>query len=204
MAITAKDVQKLREITGVGMMDCKKALEEANGDFNKAVEVLRKKGAKAAEKRSEREAGEGFITSYVHNGRVAVLVELNSETDFVARNEDFQSLAKEIALQVAGMKPTYISPEQVPQEVIEKEKALEKEKLEKEGKPAEIIEKILAGRLEKYYNEVCLLKQSYFKEDKKTIEDLINEAVAKIGERIEVGRFVRFEIGKDTTISSKY
>lgn len=203
MAISAKDVQKLREMTGAGMMDCKKALEESNGDFDKAAEILRKKGAKAAEKRSDREANEGFIANYVHNGRVGVLLELNSETDFVAKNSDFKDLAKDLALQVAAMTPKYISKDEVPKEEVDKELEIEREKLQKEGKPADILEKILEGKIQKYYNEVCLLNQSFFKDDKKTIQDLINENVSKIGERIEITRFVRLEIGKDTIVSSK-
>ncbi|MCL4387125.1 MAG: translation elongation factor Ts [Patescibacteria group bacterium] len=200
MAVKAKDVSKLREETGVGMMDCKKALEEAGGDFNKAVEILRKKGAKTAEKRAEREAKEGYIASYNHNGRIAVLLELNSETDFVARNDDFRKLANEIAMQVAAMNPKYLSSTDIPAEVLENEKKIEKEKLEKEGKPKEIIEKVIEGRIQKFFEEICLLNQPYIKDEKKKVEDLLNEARAKIGEKIEIGRFVRFEIGKETIL----
>lgn len=196
MTIDAKDVMKLREITGVGMMDCKKALEEAKGDFEKAVEILRKKGAKAAEKRARREAKEGVIVSYVHNGRVGVLLELNSETDFVAKNEDFKNLANELALQVVAMNPKYVSPEDIPAKELEDEKKIEAEKLKESGKPKEIIDKIVEGKLEKYFSLVCLLKQPYFKDEKKKVEDLIAEAIGKIGEKIEIGRFCRFEIGK--------
>ncbi|PIZ00441.1 translation elongation factor Ts [bacterium (Candidatus Howlettbacteria) CG_4_10_14_0_8_um_filter_40_9] len=195
-SINAKDVAKLREMSGVGMMDCKKALEETGGDFDKAIELLRKKGAKAAEKRAGREAKEGIIVSYIHNGRVGVLLELNSETDFVAKNSDFKNLASEIALQIAAMNPKYISPSEIPNEEIEKEKEIEAEKMKESGKPADIIGKIVEGKIDKYYSEVCLLKQPFFKDEKKTVEDLINEAIAKIGEKIEVGRFARYEIGK--------
>lgn len=196
MNINAKDVAKLREMSGVGMMDCKKALEETSGDFDKAMEILRKKGAKAAEKRAGREAKEGIIVSYIHNGRVGVLLELNSETDFVAKNSDFKNLAGEIALQIAAMNPKYVSPSDISTEEIEKEKEIETEKMKESGKPTEIIGKIVEGKIDKYYSEVCLLKQPFFKDEKKTVEDLINEAIAKIGEKIEIGRFARYEIGK--------
>lgn len=196
MDISAKDVAKLREITGVGMMECKKALLEVNGDFDKAMDILRKKGAKAAEKRAERVAKEGIIVSYIHNGRVGVLLELNSETDFVAKNNDFKNLASEIALQIAAMNPKYISPSDISPEEIKKEKDIESEKMKDSGKPDEIIDKIVEGKIEKYLSDVCLLKQPYFKDEKETIEDLINELIGKIGEKIEVGRFARYEIGK--------
>jgi len=201
MSINAKDVMKLREMIGVGMMDCKKALTEAEGDFDKAIEILRKKGAKTAEKRSGREAKEGYVEAYIHNGRVGVLVEINTETDFVAKNNEVKELAKNIALQVAGMKPFYISSKDIPAFEVEKTREIEIEKLKKEGKPDTIIERIVEGKIDKFYEEVCLLKQPYFRDDKIKIEDIINEKVAKLGEKIEVGRFVRIEIGKDSVIA---
>lgn len=194
--INAKDVQKLRVATGIGMMECKKALEETNGDFDKAVDILRKKGAKTAAKRADREAKEGVVITYDHNGRIGVILELNSETDFVAKNDDFKDLAKNLAMQVAAMNPLYISSENIPAEELEKEKEIEKDKLKEGGKPEEIIEKIVEGKTNKYYAEVCLLNQPYFKDDKKKIEDIINEVIAKVGEKIQIGRFTRYEVGK--------
>lgn len=195
--ITTKEIAELREITGAGIMDCKKALEEAGGNFDRAIELLRKKGARAAEKRAAREAKEGVVVSYVHsNDRIGVLLELNSETDFVAKNEEFKKLAHELALQIAAMNPKYISPEDIPVEEIENRKNIEREEMKESGKSPEIIESIINGKLNKYFSEVCLLNQPYFKDEKKTINDLINEAIGKIGEKISVGRFCRFEVGK--------
>jgi elongation factor Ts len=190
------DISKLREMTGAGMMDCKKALEEANGDFEKAIEVLRKKGAATAAKRADRDAKEGVIVSYIHGGRIGALVELNSETDFVARNEDFKQLATDIAMHVTAANPEYVSPEDVPAEVVAKEKEIELAQLEGSGKPADVIEKILDGKIQKYYSQVCLLKQPFIKDPAVTIEDLINEKTAAIGEKISLRRFARFELGK--------
>jgi elongation factor Ts len=178
------------------MMDCKKALEEANGDFEKAIEVLRKKGAATAAKRADRDAKEGVIVSYIHGGRIGALVELNSETDFVARNEDFKQLATDIAMHVTAANPEYVSPEDVPAEVVAKEKEIELAQLEGSGKPADVIEKILDGKIQKYYSQVCLLKQPFIKDPAVTIEDLINEKTAAIGEKISLRRFARFELGK--------
>ncbi len=196
MSVKTEDVVKLRKQTGAGMMDCKKALEEANGDFEKAVENLRKKGASVSAKRADRESKEGYIAVYSHGGRVASMVELNSETDFVSRNEDFRAFAMDLAMQVAASAPEYISREEVPAEVTEKELALELEKAKTEGKPADIAEKVAAGKLEKYFAAVCLLDQPFIKDDKIKVGDLLNEKVASIGENIKVGRFSRFEIGK--------
>ncbi len=191
-----KQVSELRKKTGAGILDCQKALEESRGDEEKAIEILRKKGAlKAAKKLAERTASEGLIHAYVHaNKKLGVLLEINCETDFVARNEDFQRLANELALQIAAMNPSYIKPADVPAEEIAKEKKLIAEELKAAGKPAGMIDKIVAGKLEKYYEEVCLLKQPYIKDDKVKVEKLIEEAIAKIGEKIEVGRFVRYEM----------
>lgn len=191
-----KIILKLRELTGAGMTDCKKALDESNGDVEKAIDYLRKKGEiKAAKKSSERTAGEGVIHAYIHaGGKVGVLLQLGCETDFVARNEMFQDLAHDIALHIAAAQPMYIKQEDVPLEEIEKEKSIYTEQLKAEGKSGEIIEKILTGKISKYYEDVCLLKQPFIKDDKKKVEQVIAEAIAKIGEKIEVVRFVRYNV----------
>lgn len=192
---TLEEIKKLREKTGVGMMDCKKALEESNGDIEKAVECLRKRGAAVAAKRAEREAKEGVIAVYNHGTKLASMVELNCETDFVAKNEAFREFAAELAMQVAAANPLYVSREEVPAEIIEKEREIESERLKAEGKPENVIEKALEGKLNKFYGEVCLLEQPFIKDDKLTIQNLLDEQVAKIGEKIQVRRFVRFELG---------
>jgi len=198
MKITMDMVKKLRQMTGAGVMDCKKALEEAEGDFDKAVEILRKKGAAKAAKKAGRATSEGIITSYVHfNGRIGVLLELNCETDFVARTDEFKELAYNLAKQVAAMNPKWVSRETVPQEVIEKEKEIYKEQLKDSGKPEHVVEKIIEGKLEKFFQENCLLEQDYIFEDGKKVKDIITEAVAKIGENIQVSRFVRMEVGEE-------
>ncbi len=197
MEITSKMVKELREITGAGVMDCKSALVESKGDMEKAKELLRKKGIDIARKKSSREAKDGCIFSYVHfNGKVGVLLELNCETDFVARTDTFKTLGKEITLQIAAMAPEYVSIEDVPPERIEKEKEIYREQMEKEGKPPEIVDKIVEGKLKKFYEEACLLEQKYIKDDSKRIKELINEAIAKVGENIVVGRFTRYELSK--------
>lgn len=197
MAVDAKLVKTLREMTGAGMLECKSALEEASGDLEAAVEILRKKGVAKAAKKAGRETKEGLIHSYIHTGgRIGVLLELNCETDFVARNDLFKELANEIALQIAAMKPQYVKREDIPREVVEKEGEIAREAAIAEGKPPHIAEKIAEGKLEKFYKEVCLYEQPYIKDDKKTIEDLIKEYIAKIGENIQVRRFVRFELGE--------
>ncbi|MCD6449679.1 MAG: translation elongation factor Ts [Thermotogaceae bacterium] len=198
MKISMDMVKKLRQMTGAGVMDCKKALEEAEGDFDKAVEILRKKGAAKAAKKAGRATSEGIITSYVHfNGRIGVLLELNCETDFVARTDEFKELAYNLAKQVAAMNPRWVSRESVPQEVIEKEKEIYREQLKDSGKPEHIVEKIVEGKLEKFFQENCLLEQDYIFEDGKKVKDIITEAVAKIGENIQVSRFVRMEVGEE-------
>jgi elongation factor Ts len=197
MAVDAKLVKTLREMTGAGMLECKSALEEANGDLELAVEILRKKGVAKAAKKAGRETKEGLIHAYIHpGGRVGVLLELNCETDFVARNELFKELANEIALQIAAMKPQYVKREDVPREVVEKEGEIAREAAIAEGKPPHIAEKIAEGKLEKFYKEVCLYEQPYIKDDKKTVEELIKEYIAKIGENIQVRRFCRYELGE--------
>lgn len=197
MTISANMVKELRESTGAGMMDCKKALTETSGDFEKAVEFLRKKGLSKAAKKADREASEGFIGSYVHhNGKLAVLVEVNCETDFVAKTDDFQDLVKNLSMHIAAANPLYVKSEEVPAEVIEKEKEIIKAQLAKENKPENILDKIVEGRITKYYSENCLLNQPYVKDDKKTIQDLVNENIGKLGENIVVRRFVRLTIGE--------
>jgi elongation factor Ts len=196
MTISLKNVSKLREMTGVGILDCQKALEEAKGDFDKAIDLLRKKGAMTAAKRAGKELKQGLIVSYVHNGRIGALLELNSETDFVARNKDFAALAKELVMQVAAANPLYLSRKEVPKEVVKKEMEIEKAKLAGDKKPREVIDKIIEGKLDKYFSSVCLLEQLFIKNPDITIRDLINEKTAAIGEKIAVKRFARFELGK--------
>lgn len=197
MEITAAMVKDLREKTGAGMMDCKKALQNTNGDEKEAISWLREKGISKAKKKSDKIASEGFIGSYIHmNGKIGVLVELNCETDFVAKNEKFKELAKNISMQVAAASPVCVSPEQLPEEMLEEEKNLYKKQAEQEGKPDHVVEKIVQGRIKKYYKEVCLLEQPYIKDDSITIQDLINEMIAVLGEKIEINRFVRMEVGE--------
>ncbi len=194
--IDAKMVADLRARTGAGMVDCKRALEEANGDTEKAIEILRVKGAlKAAKKNADRTTAEGLVEAYVHaNGKVGVLVELQCETDFVARNPEFKQLAHEIAMQVAAMAPSYVSPDQIPAGIVEKEKAIYLAELADDKKPEEIKAKIIDGKLAKWYADVCLLNQPWVKDDSKTIAQLISEKVATIGEKIIVARFSRIEL----------
>ncbi len=196
MPIDAKMVVALRNRTGAGMVDCKIALDEAGGDVEKAIEVLKKKGAiKAAKKSAERTATEGVIATYIHhNGKLAALVELACETDFVARNEAFKALAEELALQVAAMDPTYVSPEMIPAADVEKKRAEFVSELVDEKKPEEIKQKIVEGKLNKWYADVCLTKQTLIKDDNKTVEQLLNEKIAIIGEKIAPTRFVRMQM----------
>lgn len=193
MAISSTDIKALREATGVGILQAKKALEEVGGDVQKAIDELRKQGQKVASKKQDRNAGEGWIGMYVHhNGKVAALVELRCETDFVARNSDYQQLANQLAMHVAAANPLYLNEAQVPAEVIAKEEEIAREQLKGEGKPAEMIEKIVPGKLKKYYTDNCFLLQQFVLDDKKTVQELITDAVMKLGEKIEVTRFVRF------------
>ncbi len=197
MEITADLVKELRAVTGAGVLDCRNALQQTGGDFNKAVELLREKGLATAAKKASREAREGIIGSYVHTGaKVAALVELNCETDFVARTPEFQQLAKDLAMQVVAARPQYVRPEDVPAEVIEREKQVYRSQLADSGKPEQVIERIVAGKLEKFYEEVCLLRQPFIKDEGKTVQDLITQSVAKLGENIVVRRFVRYELGQ--------
>jgi elongation factor Ts len=198
--ITADMVKQLRERTGAGMMDCKMALTETEGDIEKSIEYLRKKGLAAAAKKAGRIAAEGIVDAYIHgNGRIGVLVEINIETDFAARNEEFKLFVKDIAMQIAASKPEYIRREDVPAETVEKEKDILKEQALREGKPEKIIEKMMTGRLEKFYKDICLLEQPYIKDPDKTVQQLLTEKIAVIGENINIRRFVRFERGEGLT-----
>ncbi len=194
--ITAGMVKELRQMTGAGVLDCKKALEENDGDFDKAVVFLREKGKAAAAKRSEREAKDGLIGSYVHAGsKVAALVELNCETDFVARTDEFQELAHDLAMQVVAAKPSYLSAEDVPSDVLDGEKAVYRAQMQDSGKPAHILERIIEGKLSKFYEEACLLEQPFIKDTALTVRELVQQRNALLGENIVVRRFVRFEVG---------
>ena len=197
VSISAKDVAELRARTGAGMLDCKKALEETGGDIDKAVENLRKRGVAKAEKRAGKATMEGVVGSYVHhNGKIAVLVELNSETDFVARNEEFQQLAKYIAEHVAAAAPLAVDKDQVPKDKIEQERRIFTEQVKQSGKPENMIEKIVEGKIEAYYKDVALLHQAWVRDPKKTVGDLVKELSAKTGENIQVRRFVRYQLGE--------
>ncbi len=198
MKITAKMVKQLRDKTGAGMMDCKKALEASSGDEEKAVAWLREKGISKAQKRAGKTATEGMVGSYIHmNGKIGVLVEINCETDFVAKSDKFQEFAKNVAMQIAAAHPAYVSSEDVPEEVLEKEKEIYSNQAKSEGKPENIIPRIVEGKLKKFYKEVCLLEQPYIRDDSITIQDLLNELVSVLGEKIVIRRFVRFEVGED-------
>lgn len=195
--LTLAEIKNLRKQTGVGVKDCMEALEKSNGDMDKAVEFLRKKGVLKAQKRSGRDVSNGYIGAYVHQGQIGVLVEVLCETDFVARNEKFQKLVKELCLQVAASSPLYVSVDDVPEKVLEKEKSIILGKLEKEGKDKKILNKIAEGQLKKFYEEYCLLEQVYIRDEKKRIKDLINESVAAFGEKVEVRRFNRIVLGEE-------
>lgn len=196
MIINPKLVSRLREQTGAGIVECKNALDEAEGDIEKAIEILKKKGEiKAAKKSAERTTKEGLVHAYIHaNGKVGAMVEVSCETDFVARNEEFQTFVHDIAMQVAAANPLYIKPEDIPEEVVAKEKEMYLEEIRGQEKPPAIVEKILGGKLEKYFEDVCLLKQPFVKDEDVTVEELINQKIAKIGEKIEIKRFIRFQI----------
>jgi len=199
MAISAKMVSELRAKTNVGMMDCKKALEEANGDMTKAIEVLRKRGVAKAESRAGREAKEGAIISYIHaGGKLGVMLEVNSETDFVARTDELQELCKDVAMHIAAASPLVVSREELDESVLEKEKEIYRAQALGEGKPEKVVEKIIQGRVEKYYQEVALLEQSFVKNPDQTVKDLLAQLVAKCGENITIRRFVRFVLGEES------
>lgn len=192
--ISLELIQKLRERTGIGMMDCKKALQEANGDIEKAIELLRKKGAAVAEKRAGNITAEGIVHAYIHPGsRVGVLIEINCETDFVARTQEIAKFAHDMCMQIAAFRPICVSSQEVDPALIEKERAIYREQLA--GKPAQIIDQIIEGKLQKYFTEICLLNQPFIKDEKLTVHDILKELIAKLGENVKIKRFVRFEIG---------
>lgn len=194
--ITAEMVKLLREATNAGVLDCKKALTETNGDFEAAAEVLRKKGLAAAAKKASREANEGVVGSYIHTGaRVASLVEVNCETDFVARTDQFQQLARDLAMHVTAARPSWVSRTEVPAEVMEKEREIYRDQMAGSGKPPQVVEKIIDGKLDKFYSESCLLEQAFIKDPNVTIQDLLTNSIAALGENIKVRRFARLEIG---------
>ncbi|MEM1059292.1 MAG: translation elongation factor Ts [Verrucomicrobiota bacterium] len=193
--VTAELVKKLRDATNAGMMDCKKALTEADGDLEKATTLLRKKGMASAEKKAGRDAKEGVIASYIHFDKVGVLVEINCETDFVAKNDNFRDFVKDVTLQIAAAHPLYVTRDEVPEKEIEKEKDVASASLK--GKPDNVIEKILQGKLDKYYGTVCLMEQAFVKDDKKTMEELVKAKIAELGENIKIRRFVRFAVGEE-------
>ena len=196
--ITAQSVRMLREKTGLGMMDCKKALQETGGDSEKAIEYLRKQGLSAVEKRAGRDASEGLIQAYIHQGsRLGVLLEVNCETDFVARTDDFQEFAKDVAMHIAASQPLAVDREGISADAVEKERAIFLEQAKNEGKPEHIAEKIVEGRMEKFYQENCLLEQVFVKNPDQTVGELVTELTAKIGEKITVRRFERFVLGED-------
>jgi len=196
--ITIEMVKELREKTGAGMNDCKKALMETSGNIEKAVDYLREKGMAAAAKKSDRTAKEGLVYTYIHpNNKLGAMLEINCETDFVARTEEFQELAKEISMQIAAMSPQFVKREDVPADVVAKEKEIYKAQMKDSGKPEKVLEKIIEGKLDKFYKDICLLEQAYIKDDAKTIDSLIKEKIAKIGENIVVKRFARFKVGEN-------
>ncbi|MFC2141584.1 translation elongation factor Ts [Acidobacteriota bacterium] len=196
MKITAQLVNELRQRTGIGMMECKKALQDSDGDLEKAIIDLRKKGMARAKEKMSRSTGDGIVGSYIHmNGRLGVLVEINSESDFVSRNEEFQELVKNVAMHIAAANPTYVSTDQIPAESLEEEREIIRTQLKDSNKPPEIVEKIVQGKLGKFFSEVCLLNQPYIKDDKMTVEQLVATYIAKFGENIQIRRFARFALG---------
>lgn len=196
MDISLDKVKKLRAETLAGIIDCKKALEESKGDIEEAKKILRRKGIKLARKKSGEITNQGLITSYIHhNGRIGALVELQCQSDFVAKNDEFQRFAKDIAMHIVASNPKWISPEDVPQRIVEEERQILKEQAQKEGKPSHIVDKIIEGRMKKFYDEVCLLNQPYIKDQEKTVKDYLHQTIAKLGENIKICRFVRFEVG---------
>ncbi|MDA8078408.1 MAG: translation elongation factor Ts [Nitrospiraceae bacterium] len=199
--IAADSVRNLREKTGAGMMECKKALTESGGDFEKAVDILRQKGLATAAKKAGRTASQGLIGSYIHMDKIGVLVEINCETDFVARTDDYKELVKDVAMHVAAASPQYLTREDVPQDVLEREKEIYRGQVT--GKPAQVVEKIVEGKLEKFYTDTCLLDQLFVKDPDKKIKDILTEKVAKLGENIVIRRFVRFQLGENQPAEPK-
>ena len=196
MEITAALVKELRDITGAGMMDCKKALVENDGNLEKAIDWLREKGISSVQKKSDRIASEGLVESYIHGGRIGVIVEVNSETDFVAKNDEFKQFCKDIAMQIAAANPKYLTREEVQAEELEHEKEILKQQALNEGKPEHIVEKMVEGRLDKFYEEIVLLDQKFIKDSDITVGELLTDLAAKIGENIKIRRFVRYELGE--------
>ena len=196
MAITAQQVQELRRKTGAGIMDCKKALNECNGEMEKAAVLLRKEGMARADARVSRETSEGLVSSYIHaGGRIGVLVEVNCETDFVARTDQFEELALNLAMHIAAENPGYLRAEDVPEDVVEREREIYRALAEKEGKPEQVWDRIVEGRLKKFYSEVCLLEQAYVRDDQMTVGEFVKETMGRLGENITVRRFVRYQLG---------
>ena len=195
MAVSIEDIKKLKELTGVGLTDAKQALVEADGNFDKALEAMRKKGLTKAEKKGDREAREGVIDSYVHSGRIGVVVEVNCETDFVARLDDFKKVAHEIAMQIAAMSPKYVTEADIPAEEVDRFKAEAMERIKNEGKPAEMAQKIVEGQIKKHFAEQVLMSQAFILDDIKTVQDYIKENIAKLGENIVIRQFKRIELG---------
>lgn len=196
MEITASQVAELRSSTNVGMMEAKNALVECGGDFDKAIDYLRKRGSAKAAKRADRSTGEGIVHCYQHNAKLGVMLELLCETDFVARNEDFQGFAHDVAMHIAAMNPLYVTREDVPEDLVEKEKQIMKEQMANEKKPEEVMEKIIAGKLDKYFSEICLMEQPFIKDEEATIQELLERKILSIGENIKIARFSRFNIGE--------
>ena len=204
MAVTTEDIKNLREATGAGILNCRSALQETGNDFEKAVDFLREKGLAAAKKRADREASEGYVELYSHgDGRVGVMVEVNCETDFVGRSEDFRKFTHEIALQIAAASPTYIREDDIPAEALEREEKIATARAKEEKKPENIIPKIIEGYLKKFKDEVVLLRQAYIRDESLTIQDLINEIVASVGENIIIRQFARYELGEESTADSE-
>jgi elongation factor Ts len=195
--ISASSVKELREMTGAGIMDCKRALQEADGNKEKAIDILREKGISAAAKKADRIAAEGIVESYIHmGGKIGVLVEVNCETDFVAKTPEFKSFVRDIAMHVAATNPQYLSKEDVPEKDVAREREILRAQALSEGKPEKIVDRMVEGRLEKYFKEICLLEQAFVKDPDKTIQDIVNEQIARIGENIRIRRFVRYEMGE--------
>jgi elongation factor Ts len=197
MAISATQVKDLREKTGAAMMDCKRALEQTEGNEQQAIVILREKGLAVAAKREGKTASEGRIESYIHGGKIGVLLELNCETDFVARNEDFGALARELAMQVAAGNPTYVDRSQVPEDIIEREREIYRAKALNEGRPEQALDRIVSGQVEKFIEMSCLMEQPYIREPKQKVQDIVNERIGRIGEKIVVRRFVRYRVGEE-------
>lgn len=198
MSISAKQVKELRDRTGIGMMECKKALSETEGDIEKAIELLRKRGMAKAEKKSSRDVNEGVVQAYIHPGsKIGVLIEVNCETDFVSKNEDFKNFVNDICMHIAATNPMAVDRDGIPEEVVEKEKEIFREQGKNEGKPENIVEKIMVGRIEKFYAQNCLLEQDFVKDSQKTVKDYLNETIMKIGENINIQRFTRYELGEE-------